>query len=146
MVRPMDGMHRALFCKCFHWNLHHQREALIRHLSKAGKEPPGCGVEANRDGEQLVQKVHRSVLIYPDKSQTLKTQDRVNPGGEVNQEGVDSLARLPLCLQRSSVLPNGTEPERERFDKLFRKTAGSEHPPPPPQPRRPRGVWVNHDG
>ena len=63
VVRPQDGAYRAPYPKGIHMKLYHRGEALAGSLSTAGKETPSRGVKANRDGEQQVQKVHRSVWV-----------------------------------------------------------------------------------
>ena len=52
LVRPRDGVHRALYPKGVHGKLHHWREALAAQLSTAGKELSSRGVQVDRDGEQ----------------------------------------------------------------------------------------------
>ena len=69
---------------------------LVQQLSQTGKEPSGRGVEADRDREKQVQKVHRSVLVNPKQTDLVEPQDRVNPGDEVDQVGVESPSEPPL--------------------------------------------------
>ena len=63
---------------------------------QSGKEPLGRGVQANRDGEQQVQKLHCSILINPEQTEPLKPRNWVNPIGEVYQEGVEPPAGSTL--------------------------------------------------
>ena len=82
-------------------------------------------------------------LGRPREEPATQTRDRVNLEGEVTQEGVYSLAVPLLYRQRSSILLNGAEPARQSFKNLVWKTSGPEHLPH--QPRRPRGVRINHN-
>ena len=50
-------------------------------ISQAFKKLPGCGVQADRGGEKLVQKVHRSVLVDTEQSDMLESWNRDNPRG-----------------------------------------------------------------
>ena len=97
-VRPRYGAHGVLCCEGFFSNIFHWGEALVRKLSKAGEEPPRYGLEASREIEQWVNKVHRFVMFDSKHTEPLKPRDRVKPRGEMTQEVVDSPARLPIRL------------------------------------------------
>ena len=52
VVNLRDSAQDAPYRERFHRDLHHGGEALIRQLSDARKDPPGCKVKAKRDGKQ----------------------------------------------------------------------------------------------
>ena len=70
MVSPRYGGDGAPYREGFCKNFEHKREALLRQFPQAGEDLPGCGVHTKRDREQQVKKVHRSVLVDSDKSDT----------------------------------------------------------------------------
>ena len=103
MVILRYGTKRASYREGFHGKLHHRRKTLVRQLSQAGEKTPVHGVESDRDGEHLVQKVHCSVLVEHNQTLTLEPQYWINPGGEVDQkEG----SPRPACLSINSVPPS----------------------------------------
>ena len=110
MFHPHYGVHVVPYREGVHSQPHHWREDLARQLSTSVEEPPGRGVETNRDGEQLVQEVHHSVLVNPNEGYTLKARDRVHPGGQVAQEAVEAMAGPLLHCHWSAVLPGDSKP------------------------------------
>ena len=63
MVRPRDDVHRDPYQEGVHRKLHHWMEALKGQLSTSDKEPLIRGIQAYRDKEQRLQKVHCSVQV-----------------------------------------------------------------------------------
>ena len=92
MVRPWDGAHGAPYPECVHGKLYHGREALAGNIYTAGKELPRRGLQADWDGEQQMNKVHRSIWVDLQQRHPFKTWDQVHPEGEVGQEGVPPTA------------------------------------------------------
>ena len=131
MFKPRDGAYGAPHCEGFCGELHHQRESLVRNLPNAGKEPPGRRVQADWDREQLVQKVHHSVLVNLNQTEPLEPRERFNPGGKVDQEGEYPPYGLSLRRKWPALLPNGSKLARQSFHKVARDTADCEYPPPP---------------
>ena len=80
------GADRAPYHGDFHRNFHHWREALVRKLPQASKEPLGRGVWVNQCREQQVQKVHCYILVDYDNSDPVEPGYRVNTGGELAKE------------------------------------------------------------
>ena len=86
MVSPRDGAHGALYREGFHRNLNHSREALARQIYFAREEPPGYGVNYDRDKKQQVHEIHRFILVDPEKADPIKPRERVDTRREVTQE------------------------------------------------------------
>ena len=91
-----------------------------------------------------MQEVHHSVQLDLHQGHLPKAWDRFHPGGNVVQEGVYPSSGSFLCGQRSTVLPRDIEPFCQFPDNIIGESAGPKHLPH--QPRRPRGVEVDHDG
>ena len=90
-----------------------------------------------------MKEVHCSVLVKLQQVHLLKYQDRVHPGGEVAQEGVEPTAGPTLLEKRSTVLPCDTEPCQQCPHKIVGELASHKHLPH--QQRQLRGVGIKHD-
>ena len=88
MIHPRYGIHGVPYPEAVNSQLVRRRESLSRKFSSAGKESLIQGVEADRDGGQRVQEVHRSILADPQEGHLIKPWYRIRPGGEVAQEGL----------------------------------------------------------